>query len=183
LEVALRTPRLVVRTLLDGDAPQLLAYESRNAEHLRPWQPAPPPDFFTLPYWERFVANSRGGPEPTRIRFAAFAEPDPAIVAIVNLQSIQRGINQTAVLGYSLDARAQGRGLAREAVSAVVDFAFSKLGLHRIEANYQPHNERSGKLLRSLGFVVEGYARDYLFIDGGWRDHVLTSRTNPVLPA
>jgi ribosomal-protein-alanine N-acetyltransferase len=83
------------------------------------------------------------------------------------------------VLGYSLDGAAQGKGLAREAVGAVVDYAFATLGLHRIEANYQPNNDRSGKLLRSLGFVVEGYARDFLFIDGGWRDHILTSRTNP----
>lgn len=48
-------------------------------------------------------------------------------------------------------------------------------------ANYVPTNERSGRLLRRLGFTVEGYARDYLFIDGAWRDHVLTSLTNPAV--
>ena len=46
-------------------------------------------------------------------------------------------------------------------------------------ANYIPHNERSGRLLRRLGFMVEGYARDYLFINGAWRDHILTALTNP----
>jgi ribosomal-protein-alanine N-acetyltransferase len=45
-----------------------------------------------------------------------------------------------------------------------------------------PTNERSGRLLRRLGFVVEGYARDYLFIGGQFRDHVLTSLTHPDLP-
>jgi ribosomal-protein-alanine N-acetyltransferase len=50
------------------------------------------------------------------------------------------------------------------------------LGLHRVEANYQPNNERSGRLLRALGFTVEGYARAYLYIDGEWRDHVLTAK-------
>jgi ribosomal-protein-alanine N-acetyltransferase len=179
VDVALRTPRLVVRTLRAGDAAALLAYQERNAEHLRRWQPTPPKEFYTLAYWERFVAQSGGGTESTRQRFAAFAPDSPDVVAIVNLQSIERGPGQVAVLGYSLDGAAQGKGLAREAVGAVVDYAFATLGLHRIEANYQPNNDRSGKLLRSLGFVVEGYARDFLFIDGGWRDHILTSRTNP----
>lgn len=45
-------------------------------------------------------------------------------------------------------------------------------------AAYLPHNQRSAKLLKRLGFVVEGYACDYLTIDGQWEDHILTSLTN-----
>ena len=43
---------------------------------------------------------------------------------------------------------------------------FREQNLHRIQANYVPRNERSGGLLRRLGFVVEGYARDYLLLNG-----------------
>ena len=50
--------------------------------------------------------------------------------------------------------------------------------MHRIMANYMPHNQRSGNLLKKLGFVVEGYARDYLLINGKWEDHILTSLNN-----
>lgn len=50
--------------------------------------------------------------------------------------------------------------------------------MHRIMAAYLPYNQRSGKLLKRLGFIVEGYARDYLTIDGQWQDHILTSLTN-----
>ena len=46
-------------------------------------------------------------------------------------------------------------------------------------ANYIPENERSGRLLARLGFTREGLAKDYLFIDGAWRDHVLTALANP----
>jgi ribosomal-protein-alanine N-acetyltransferase len=66
-----------------------------------------------------------------------------------------------------------------EAVTAAVRYAFADLGLHRVKAAYLPGNERSGRLLRRLGFAVEGYARDYLLIAGRWQDHVLVGRTNP----
>jgi ribosomal-protein-alanine N-acetyltransferase len=46
-------------------------------------------------------------------------------------------------------------------------------------ANHLLDNPRSAKLLQRLGFVREGLAKDYLRIDGEWRDHVLNSLTNP----
>lgn len=45
-------------------------------------------------------------------------------------------------------------------------------------ANYLPQNQRSAALLKRLGFSVEGYARDYLKINGEWQDHILTSLVN-----
>ncbi len=166
------------------DAAAMLAYHERNRERLRRWEPEPPPDFLSLPYWERVTSASAAADEQiaSRIGFIAHEPGSETIAGSVNLQSIERGIFQCAVLGYSIDGAFEGRGYAREMVGAVVDYAFGRLGLHRVEANYQPANERSGRLLRALGFVVEGYARDYLFMSGAWRDHVLTSRTNPGSP-
>jgi ribosomal-protein-alanine N-acetyltransferase len=66
-----------------------------------------------------------------------------------------------------------------EALKPALRFMFMDMNLHRIGANYMPRNQRSGNLLRRLGFVVEGYARDYLLINGTWEDHILTSLTNP----
>jgi ribosomal-protein-alanine N-acetyltransferase len=66
-----------------------------------------------------------------------------------------------------------------EAVSAAIAHVFGDLGLHRVRAAYHPHNERSGRLLCRLGFVVEGYARDYLDLHGAWRDQILTGLINP----
>jgi [ribosomal protein S5]-alanine N-acetyltransferase len=82
-------------------------------------------------------------------------------------------------MGYSIDKDCEGKGQMKEALQSVITFGFSAMNVHRIMANYQPENTKSGGLLRSLGFNVEGYARDYLFIDGKWRDHVLTSILNP----
>jgi ribosomal-protein-alanine N-acetyltransferase len=69
-----------------------------------------------------------------------------------------------------------------EALNASTDFVFKHLKLHRIMANYVPRNEKSGKLLKKLGFVFEGYARDYLKINGQWEDHILTSKISPYKP-
>ncbi len=184
VDVVLHSARLVVRTLRRDDAPALLAYYDRNREHLRPWEPTPPPGFYELAHWERLIDDAlRDHESAVRYRFVAYArEGEPFqgdVLAIINLHRITRGIEQRALLGYSADGRVQGRGIGREAVGAVVRYAFDTLDLHRIEANYQPSNERSGKLLRALGFSVEGYARDYLFLDGAWRDHIMTALTNP----
>lgn len=65
-----------------------------------------------------------------------------------------------------------------EAPAACIDFAFDARRLHRIQANDRPDNDRSARLLARLGFEREGYANDYLFIDGAWRDQVLTARLN-----
>lgn len=62
-----------------------------------------------------------------------------------------------------------------EGAGHCIDIMF-RFGLHRIMANYCPENVRSGKLLARLGFEQEGLARDYLYLNGRWRDHILTSR-------
>lgn len=177
----LGTARLIVAPVQPEHAPAHLAYYLRNQAHLAPWEPIWPSDFLTLSYWEsagrRAVDDARGD---WAHRFCAFRRDDPAkMVASINLNNVVRGVFAAAHLGYSVDAEEQGVGLGTEAVGAVVTFAFETLRLHRVMANYQPTNERSARLLRRLGFVPEGFARDYLYIAGAWRDHVLTAKSNP----
>ena len=81
--------------------------------------------------------------------------------------------------GRALAERAQGNGYMHEALQATNAYVFKELNMHRVMANFMPHNTRSNAVLRRLGFTIEGYARDYLFVNGAWRDHVLTSLTNP----
>lgn len=60
----------------------------------------------------------------------------------------------------------------REALQAVIDYAFKQMKLHRIEANIMPANTRSIQLVKSLGFEEEGLAKKYLKINGHWQDHI-----------
>lgn len=105
------------------------------------------------------------------------------VIGRINYTQIARGPFQSCMLGYAIDHAHEGRGLMREALEATIGHVFAVLKLHRIQANYVPGNVRSGRLLERLGFVREGLAKDYLFIDGAWRDHVLAARLNPAFDA
>ncbi|WP_293232078.1 GNAT family N-acetyltransferase [Paludibacterium sp.] len=177
----LETPRLRVVPVSPAHAQAMLDYQLRNRAHLAPWDPTPGPQFFTLPFWigrgkQRALDWQEG-------RGAAFLLTDKQVPQLVigtaTLSQIQRGVGQYAMLGYGLDKAYQGQGVMYEALRAVVAFAFDGLRLHRLQANYQPDNQRSAALLARLGFVIEGRADQYLFLNGAWRDHVMTSLTNP----
>jgi len=177
----IETSRL--QLLLPGaeEAHAVLAYFERNRGHLEPWEPARPAGFHTASFWEkRLVANLDEYEAGLSMRLFLARKEEPLgsprrYVGTANFTNVVRGAFLACHLGYALDASHVGEGMMYEALSAAIPAAFERLQLHRVMANYQPTNERSGRLLRRLGFVVEGYARDYLFIDGAWRDHVLTA--------
>lgn len=72
--------------------------------------------------------------------------------------------HRRAELGYALRADRWGRGLAREAVALALDWGFRTLGLHRVEADIDPRNAGSRKLLETLGFRSEGLLRERFFV-------------------
>lgn len=96
---------------------------------------------------------------------------DDAIAGVINLSQIFHGVFQNAYLGYGLGVDFAGKGYMTEAVDLVLKFAFTELGLHRVEANVQPHNVPSIRLLERCGFKKEGFSEKYLKIGGRWRDH------------
>jgi ribosomal-protein-alanine N-acetyltransferase len=180
--VILSTRRLLIRTLAGTDAEAIAAFHRRNREHLAPWEPLRDESFFTADHWHaeipRLLESTRAG---TLVPFLLLPPADThgPVLGRCTLSNVVRGAFQAAHLGFSLDRDAVGRGLMHEALKAVLRYAFEDLGLHRVMANYMPANVRSAALLRRLGFVPEGFARDYLRIAGGWQDHVLTSLVNP----
>jgi ribosomal-protein-alanine N-acetyltransferase len=180
-EPGIVTDRLILRLAGASDIPALLSYFTDNAAHLAPTSPLLPPEFFTEPYWRAQVARNREEFFAGRsVRLYLFPRGEPnAVIGNLSLNSIVRGAAHYCDLGYSLAEDRQGQGLMSEAVAAAIRFAFDELRLHRVKAAYLPTNERSARLLRRLGFVVEGYARDYLLIQGRWQDQVLVGLVNP----
>jgi ribosomal-protein-alanine N-acetyltransferase len=179
-EPMLRVSDLVVRRGRAGDEAAIVAYFERNRAHLSRWSPMRPVDFYSVPHWQRALAEADAGfPADRLMHCFLFREESGDGVGEVNLSNFVRRAFQACHMGYAIDRALEGTGRMSAAVSAVVEFAFAKLHMHRVMANYLPENERSARLLARLGFEREGLARDYLHIDGQWRDHVLTSKINP----
>lgn len=150
--------------------------------HLDRWSPPVAPAYFTPAFWRERLALAVD--EFHAGRAARFVLQDKGaahapILGTCNYTNVVRGAFQACHLGYQIARAQEGRGLMAEALRATNAFAFDVMRMHRIMANYRPENERSARLLERLGFVREGLAHRYLFIDGDWRDHVLTALTHP----
>jgi ribosomal-protein-alanine N-acetyltransferase len=103
---------------------------------------------------------------------------DENVIGTIGITNIVRGGFQAAYLGYNIAENQQNKGLMTEMLAEVIKHAFEVLKLHRLMANYRPENIASARVLEKLGFTKEGFAKNYLMVDGQWRDHVLTSLTN-----
>lgn len=154
--------------------PALFDYHQQNADHFAQAGGTMPDSLRTCQ--QRLKAEATLWHNDRSYRFYGLLNDE--LILDVSLSNLVRGVFQGAHLGYKIAAQHTGQGLMTEAVDAVVRHAFSRLRLHRIMANYQPWNTASGHILEKLGFEREGFAKDYLFINGQWRDHVLTSKTN-----
>ena len=93
------------------------------------------------------------------------------LVGMINISEIIRGRFQSAFLGYHGNVLYADQGLMTEGLRLAAAHAFTKLKLHRVEANIQPANRRSSALVQRCGFSKEGFSPRYLKIGGRWRDH------------
>lgn len=176
----LETERLHVALMQPGMENALISFHRDNREHFAPWDPPQPENSLDQDHWRGNTTRAQlEFDSGIGVRFVVSTREVPShIIGTVNFSQISRGPFQAAFLGYKLARDSEGRGLMRETLTACLRYMFDEWRLHRIHANYAPENLRSGRLLARLGFTIEGYARDYLFINGAWRDHVLTSLTN-----
>lgn len=176
------TDRLELLAPEPAFAAEVLAFFERNQAHLAPWDPPRPPGFDSEGFHrERLTTGAAAFAAGAAWRWWLRLRSDTkGLVGNLQFSQVARGPFQNAMLGYSLDAAHQGRGLMREALQAGIAEVFSApVNLHRLQANVRPDNLRSLALLERLGFEHEGLARDYLFIDGAWRDHVMMALRNP----
>lgn len=176
----LYSSRLILRLAMPQDIPEIIGYYQENRAYLEPFEPKRDRGFYSEVYWDWVVRDRITDFWADRsFKLFLFKQELPQkIIGSVNFSEFIRGIAQSCILGYSLADREQQKGYMTEALQVAIAYIFEELNFHRIMAAYMPHNRRSGNVLRRLGFMVEGYAYDYLMIQDVWQDHILTSLIN-----
>lgn len=179
-ELVLAGPRVFLSPPQTRDWTDWADVRGRNRAFLQPFEPLWADGNLTRPFFVRRIA--RQAADWTSDRNYAFLLRETAtrtLIGGVNLNHVCRGAAQYASLGYWLDQGHQGHGYMTEGLRLAIDFAFSTLRLHRLNAAVLPHNTRSKNVLTKLGFSEEGRARAYLQINGVWEDHVLYGLNRP----
>lgn len=159
-----RGARLLLRAPRAEDEREFLSLVASSRRLLSPWV-SPPADA------ERFAAYLRRSRESTFAALLLVRREDQALLGAVSLSQIVRGVFLSAYLDYWIGEPYARQGYMREGLGMALDHAFKTLRLHRLEANIQPANTASKKLVESLGFRQEGFSPRYLKIRGRWRDH------------
>jgi len=173
-KLKIETERLTLRPPAHSDYRAWAALRRESEAFLTPWEPGWASDHLTRKsftnrvYWaQRSVAGGSAVP------LFLFRRTDEVLIGAITLDNIRRGPAQAGTLGYWTGAAYARQGYMREAINAVVHYAYIRLDLSRIEAACLPENTASRGLLESCGFKYEGVAQSYLQINGRWRTHVL----------
>jgi ribosomal-protein-alanine N-acetyltransferase len=166
--------RAVLRTPEPGDFAAWAALRTESRGFLVPFEPSWPSDALSRAgYRRRLRRYAQDWHGDQGYSFLLFRREDAALLGGVSLSNVRRGVAETASLGYWIGERFARQGYMTEGLRLTLSFAFERLRLYRVEAACLPHNTASRRLLLKSGFREEGYARQYLSIDGKWQDHVL----------
>ncbi|MGY3569471.1 GNAT family N-acetyltransferase [Vibrio paucivorans] len=171
---------VLLRTAEVTDADLIAGYFNRNKEHLKVWEPRREAAFYSVSGWaQKLIKLHELHGLGLGYYLLIIDSSSKQMLGTISFSNLTRFPLHSCNVGYSLDAEAQGRGVMTRALKLAVNYMFSIQNMHRISAGYMPNNERSASVLKKVGFSKEGFAKDYLLINGAWQDHVLTSMINP----
>jgi ribosomal-protein-alanine N-acetyltransferase len=159
------------------------ALRTASRDFLTPWEPSWPADDLTRAAFRRRLKRyAEDWRTDQSYAFFIFRKQDNLLLGGLTLANVRRGVAQAGSIGYWLGMRFARNGYMTAAVKAVLPFCFETLRLHRVEAACIPSNTASIRLLERCGFLREGYARQYLCINGVWQDHLLFARLKDDAP-
>lgn len=165
---------VMLRAALLTDYQAWLKLREQSRSHLTRWEP----DWFdkdvTLDAFRtRLRLHERLNRAGAALSLLTFLKSTGEMIGGVTLSDIRLQAAHSATIGYWIGADHLRKGFGLASVRLVLAHAFGERRLNRIEAACQPGNIASRALLAKAGFREEGHARDYLFINGKWRDHLL----------
>lgn len=156
--------RVSIRRPRRSDESEFIELMRQSAQLHQPWVFPPVTRTAFLDYLATRRLESEDG-------FLVIERQSQRICGVINLNVITRGALQSAYVAYYVGAPYAGKGYMKEGLLQVMEISFNELELHRLEANIQPTNAPSIRLVKACGFRHEGFSPRYLHIDGDWRDH------------
>lgn len=162
IETELHTDRLVIRPLQDDDAQDLFQIFS-DPEVMRYWSSKP---WTSLEQAHEKITLDRTALESGEsLILGVERKQDHRLIGTCSLFEMNWQCRR-AEIGYVLKSSEWGQGYMNEALHALLDFGFQDMNLHRVEADIDPRNEASERILQKLGFTKEGLLRERWIVDG-----------------
>ena len=160
-----------VRPLKRSDAGAWARLRRADVAWLAPWEATLPPGGGSAPmsYRAMIGAQRRRARQGKAMPFAVTWKGE--MVGQVTVNGIAWASARWGSIGYWISRRHAGHGITPVAVALVADHLLDTVGLHRVEISVRPENTASLRVVEKLGLDEVGLAREYLHIDGAWRDH------------
>ncbi len=176
---AFETERLLIRSPMPGDGPELYAAVRESMEDLLPWMPWPA-EHGTVEDSEASAREARVRfLERTELRMHLWLKGTETLVGSSGLHRIDWGVPKFEI-GYWCRTGMTGRGYVTEAVRGIAAFAFDVLGAQRVEIRCDPLNRPSARVAELAGFRLEGELRnDARGTDGNLRNTLVFSAVPP----
>ena len=166
--------RMTLRPPQHGDLAAWAALRDQSRDFLKPWEPSWSHDHLSRKnFTNRVYWANRSIAQGSALPLFLIRRDDDALIGALTVDHIRRGPAQAGTTGYWVGQPYARHGYMREALAAVVHYAFTELDISRLEAGCLPENAASRGLLEKVGYKYEGVAQSYLQINGRWRNHVL----------
>jgi ribosomal-protein-alanine N-acetyltransferase len=170
------TDRLVLRQMTTDDVNEMFFLRSDKEVMKYIDRPVAQDTDEALQFINTVTANTA---KNESIIWALSLKNDPTLIGYICLWNI-RPEHHRGEMGYAMHPQHHGKGIMHEAVKAVLDYSFNILKLHSIEANVNPGNIASIKLLERNGFVREAYFKEDYLYNGKFLDSAIYSLLTPV---
>jgi RimJ/RimL family protein N-acetyltransferase len=167
-ELSLRTERLQLRPVRESDAPAILAIRS-NPAVMRYGSSGPWSELEQAEAWVAHNIAAMAAGDNLRLALVPFGQDE--IVGSCLLFCFDRQ-SRRAEVGYELSPSHWHKGYMQEALTALLGYGFSMLGLNRVEADIHPDNLASARALERQGFVREGCLRERWIVEGEVSDTI-----------
>jgi len=165
---------ITIKLVDASDAQALLALHMKNKDFFQAFSTTRDERFYTYQgQVDRILNTMESQKDGKKYLFLIHSRHTGELIGEVMLYQVVRENLESCGIGYTLDQDQNGKGYMTEAVKLVVNYAFTELKLHRIEAGVMPHNTGSIKVMQKAGFTQEGLARKNVNINGRWEDHLM----------